>query len=153
MTVRKRKNLEGRNLFEKFRVSQQWISIEISCYENTIYGAIFKNIISEKFVFIDVSRSNSGKTEYWTFDEFPTGGFILKLFKASKDWEEVESTHESARNDYDSRSQSQWFFKDKKGNSASISSRSINRNGNKSTWTYDGDIRHIPDFSVLDSQV
>ncbi len=143
------KNLKGRELLEKFQRSIRWCEINVCRYKNTIYSAIFREVNKGKYVFINVDHSNSGRTEYWRFDEKPTGSFYLQLFKASSDWEEIDYRCDSARNDYDSRSNSHWGFKSKAGKTVTISSSSTNRSGNSTSYTFEGDLEDIPDYSCL----
>jgi hypothetical protein len=142
-------NLKGRTLFERFQRSIRWDEVSVSSYRNMIYSAIFREVNNGKYVFVSVGHSNSGRTEYWSFNEKLTGSFYLSLFNASSDWNEINYKCHSARNDHDSRTSSYWVFQNKAGKTITITSRSTNRSGNSDTYTFEGDQEDIPEYSCL----
>ena len=68
MSSKSYKGNKGRDLFERFKISSRWETVEILGYGHDIYSTIFRDINNGKFVFVGVDKSNSGKTEYWSFN-------------------------------------------------------------------------------------
>lgn len=149
MSLRDYKSKKGRDLFERFKKSSRWEVVEILGYGYDIYSAIFRDVNNGKFVFLDVDKSNSGKTEYWSFSEEPKGLFLVKIFKSSPEWEELEVSSQSARNDHDFRKSSNWIFQNNSGKKVCISSDSKNRSGNSTSWYFNGNLEDIPAYDCL----
>jgi len=149
MSSKSYKGNKGRDLFERFKISSRWETVEILGYGHDIYSTIFRDINNGKFVFVGVDKSNSGKTEYWSFNEKPSGSFLLKLFKSSPEWEELDTSHQSARNDHDFRTSSNWIFQNNNGKKVCISNNSANRSGNSTSWYFDGNLVDIPSYDCL----
>ena len=149
MCFKRYKDEEGRDLFERFKKSSRWETIEITGNNYDVYTAIFRDINNGKFVFIDVNKSNSGKTEYWSFSEKPRGLFLLKLFKSSSEWEELDMSLQLGKNDHDFSNSSSWIFQNLDGTKVCISNKSANRNGKFTSWYYDGNLADIPSYDCL----
>jgi protease II len=147
MTKLELENLKGQELAYKFINSSRWETVELTKFKDKFFSAIFKKISSNKFVFVSIERSNTGRTEYWIFDEEPSGFFLLKLFKNSHEWEEINFEEHSSNNDHDFRSSSIWLFRHLNGKEIKISKKSSNRSGNSSKWFFSGNKSDIPDFN------
>jgi hypothetical protein len=147
------------------KASLLFIKLNESCNWEVVFktasASVFREVNHGKFVFIESFRRGSNKYSNTgrCLSEKPSGELLVKLFQASKDWEQFENGYREdddyyqlikKSDPYSYRNPKRYFsFKNKEGKIVSIVCSSANRTNCREFWQYYGDEEDIPDFNCL----